>query len=75
MFLVLKLSFCFFPHLFFFSKMTIANLELIQVYSEGIKAWFADEELGWVSASVISKEQDTKTVKILFQDDENAEKV
>ncbi|KAI7880816.1 P-loop containing nucleoside triphosphate hydrolase protein [Mucor mucedo] len=55
--------------------MTIVNLDLIQVYSEGIKAWFADEELGWVSASVISKEQDTKTVKILFQDDENTEKV
>lgn len=55
--------------------MTIVNLDLIQVYSEGIKAWFADEELGWVSASVISKEQDTKTVKILFQDDINAERV
>lgn len=55
--------------------MTIANLDLIQVYTEGIKAWFADEENGWVSASVISKEQDTQTVKIVFQDDNNPDKV
>lgn len=55
--------------------MTVVNLDLVQVYTEGIKAWFADEELGWVSASVTSKEQDTKTVKILFQDDDNAERV
>ncbi|GAA5810824.1 hypothetical protein MFLAVUS_004251 [Mucor flavus] len=54
--------------------MTIANLDLIQVYTEGIKAWFADEENGWVSASVISKEQDAQTVKIVFQDDNNPDK-
>ncbi|CEP14736.1 hypothetical protein [Parasitella parasitica] len=54
--------------------MTGSNLELIEVYSAGIKAWFPDEELGWVSASVISKETNSKSVKILFQDDINAEK-
>lgn len=55
--------------------MTGTNLELIEVYSSGIKAWFPDEELGWVSASVITKETDAKSVKILFQDDIDAEKV
>ncbi|KAI9358524.1 P-loop containing nucleoside triphosphate hydrolase protein [Pilaira anomala] len=50
------------------------NLDLIQVYTEGIKAWFADEENGWVSASVVSKQQDAQKVKIVFQDDENADK-
>lgn len=55
--------------------MTGSNLELVQVYSEGIKAWFPDEELGWVSASVIAKEVDAKSIKISFQDDEDAEKV
>lgn len=61
--------------LLFHYKMTGSNLELVEVYSEGIKAWFPDEELGWVSASVIAKEVDAKSIKISFQDDENAEKV
>lgn len=52
-----------------------SNLDLIEVYSQGIKAWFSDEELGWVSASVLTKEQDAKTVKITFQDDLDSEKV
>lgn len=55
--------------------MTGSNLELIEVYSEGIKAWFPDEELGWVSASVVSKQVDAKSAKISFQDDMDAEKV
>ncbi|KAI8639664.1 P-loop containing nucleoside triphosphate hydrolase protein [Parasitella parasitica] len=54
--------------------MTGSNLELIEVYSAGIKAWFPDEELGWASTSVITKETDAKSVKILFQDDNDAEK-
>ncbi|KAG1079172.1 hypothetical protein G6F42_023896 [Rhizopus arrhizus] len=54
--------------------MTGSNLELIEVYSEGIKAWFPDEELGWVSASVVSKQVDAKSAKISFQDDMDAEK-
>jgi myosin heavy subunit len=52
-----------------------ANLDMIEVYSKDIKAWFPDEEKGWVSASVISKVQDNKSVKITFQDDDDAEKV
>lgn len=55
--------------------MTAANLDLIEVYTKDIKAWFTDEEQGWVSASVLSKEQDDKSVKITFQDDQDAEKV
>jgi hypothetical protein len=51
------------------------NLDLIEVYSKGIKAWFSDEELGWVSASVVSNEASDKSVKIVFQDDTNPEKV
>ncbi|KAI8059029.1 P-loop containing nucleoside triphosphate hydrolase protein [Gilbertella persicaria] len=54
--------------------MTKANLDLVEVYTQGIKAWFADEENGWVSASVISKQQDDKSVKISFLDDIDAEK-
>ncbi|CAO3620047.1 unnamed protein product [Mucor hiemalis] len=50
--------------------MTAANLNLIEVYTKDIKAWFTDEEQGWVSASVLSKEQDDKSVKITFQDDQ-----
>ncbi|KAI8979420.1 hypothetical protein BDF20DRAFT_504130 [Mycotypha africana] len=50
------------------------NVELLEIYSEGIKAWFPDEELGWVSASVKSKEQTNDSVKIVFQDDSNSEK-
>lgn len=55
--------------------MTAANLEMIEVYTKDIKAWFADEELGWVSASVLTKEKDDKSVKIIFQDDNDSEKV
>ncbi|OBZ88922.1 Myosin-2 [Choanephora cucurbitarum] len=54
--------------------MTQANLDLVEVYTQGIKAWFTDEENGWVSASVISKQQDDKSVTITFQDDMDAEK-
>jgi hypothetical protein len=52
-----------------------ANLDLVEVYSKGIKAWFSDDELGWVSASVLTKEQDAKSVKITFEDDMDSEKV
>jgi hypothetical protein len=55
--------------------MTAANLEMIEVYTKDIKAWFTDEELGWVSASVVLKEHNEKSVKIVFQDDNDYEKV
>lgn len=48
---------------------------MIEVYTPGIKAWFPDEELAWVSTSVISKEQDSNQVKITFQDDVHEDKV
>ncbi|KAI8990068.1 P-loop containing nucleoside triphosphate hydrolase protein [Pilobolus umbonatus] len=43
--------------------------QAVQVYIKGTKAWFADEEEAWVSASVVRKEETKDGVKIIFQDD------
>ncbi|KAI8980265.1 P-loop containing nucleoside triphosphate hydrolase protein [Pilobolus umbonatus] len=55
--------------------MTLNNLDLVEVYTKGIKAWFADEADGWVSATVLSKEADEKTVKMTFEDDIDPERL
>ncbi|KAG0174050.1 Myosin type-2 heavy chain 1 [Apophysomyces sp. BC1034] len=43
---------------------------LLDVYTKGTQAWFADEKDGWVSASVLSKTVEATSVKIVFQSDE-----
>lgn len=55
--------------------MSSANLDLVQVYTKGVKAWFPDNVLGWTSATVISREEEADTIKIVFQDDNDSEKV
>jgi hypothetical protein len=55
--------------------MSSANLDLVQVYTKGIKAWFPDNILGWTSATVISREEEADKIKIVFQDDNDSEKV
>ncbi|KAG1439098.1 hypothetical protein G6F56_012404 [Rhizopus delemar] len=54
--------------------MSTANPDLVQVYTKGVKAWFPDETLGWVSATVESREEEAGTIKIIFQDDHDSEK-
>ncbi|KAI9245964.1 P-loop containing nucleoside triphosphate hydrolase protein [Sporodiniella umbellata] len=54
--------------------MSTSNPDLVQVYTKGVKAWFPDDTLGWVSATVESKEEETDTIKIIFQDDLDSEK-
>ncbi|KAG1252686.1 hypothetical protein G6F68_011676 [Rhizopus microsporus] len=54
--------------------MSSANLDLVQVYTKGIKAWFPDNILGWTSATVISREEEADKIKIVFQDDNDSEK-
>ncbi|KAG0793223.1 hypothetical protein G6F57_003949 [Rhizopus arrhizus] len=54
--------------------MSSANLDLVQVYTKGVKAWFPDNVLGWTSATVISREEEADTIKIVFQDDNDSEK-
>lgn len=55
--------------------MTSSNLDLVQVYTKGVKAWFPDDTLGWTSATVVSKEEQAEFIKIIFQDDNDSEKV
>ncbi|KAI7907846.1 P-loop containing nucleoside triphosphate hydrolase protein [Cokeromyces recurvatus] len=55
--------------------MTASNLELLQVYSKGLVVWLPDEEQGWISATVISIENDNTIIKMSLQDDMNPEKV
>ncbi|ORE01922.1 hypothetical protein BCV72DRAFT_62883 [Rhizopus microsporus var. microsporus] len=54
--------------------MTSSNLDLVQVYTKGVKAWFPDDTLGWTSATVVSKEEQAEFIKIIFQDDNDSEK-
>ncbi|CEI87032.1 Putative Complex: MYO2 of S. cerevisiae belongs to the actin-associated motorproteins [Rhizopus microsporus] len=55
--------------------MTSSNLDLVQVYTKGVKAWFPDDTLGWTSATVVSNSNldlvqvYTKGVKAWFPDD------
>ncbi|KAI8881146.1 hypothetical protein K501DRAFT_334936 [Backusella circina FSU 941] len=53
----------------------MTGVDMIEVYTPGIKAWFPDEDLAWVSTSVIEKEQDSNQVRITFQDDVHQDKV
>lgn len=50
-------------------------LQAIEVYTKGTKAWFEDENDAWVSAQVVSKEVTDSDVKIVFQNDEQPERV
>ncbi|KAI9319339.1 P-loop containing nucleoside triphosphate hydrolase protein [Dichotomocladium elegans] len=43
--------------------------QALEIYTTGTKAWFTDEEEGWVSASVVSLEANDTNVKIVFRND------
>ncbi|KAI9264361.1 P-loop containing nucleoside triphosphate hydrolase protein [Phascolomyces articulosus] len=43
--------------------------QALDIYTDGIKAWFPDDEAGWVSASLISKNVTDTHVKIVFSND------
>lgn len=47
----------------------------VEVYTKGTKAWFPDKEEGWVSASCISNTTENNKVTIVFEDDNDKEKV
>ncbi|KAG0166747.1 Myosin type-2 heavy chain 1 [Apophysomyces sp. BC1015] len=47
-------------------------MQALDVYSKGTKAWFVDEQDAWVSASVVSKDVGPSSVKIVFENDEEA---
>ncbi|KAI7906682.1 P-loop containing nucleoside triphosphate hydrolase protein [Cokeromyces recurvatus] len=48
--------------------------QAIEVYTKDTKAWFEDEDEAWVSASVISKQETSNGIKIIFQDDKDEER-
>ncbi|KAG2221465.1 hypothetical protein INT45_005006 [Circinella minor] len=43
--------------------------QALDIYTNGIKAWFPDDEAGWVSASLLSKDVTDSHVKIVFNND------
>ncbi|KAI8145900.1 P-loop containing nucleoside triphosphate hydrolase protein [Fennellomyces sp. T-0311] len=43
--------------------------QALDIYTVGIKAWFTDDEEGWVSASLVSKDVNDSHVKIVFAND------
>ncbi|KAI8334357.1 P-loop containing nucleoside triphosphate hydrolase protein [Chlamydoabsidia padenii] len=45
--------------------------QTVEVYTNGVKAWFTDEEQAWVSATCISKELDDDSIKLMFKGDTN----
>lgn len=49
--------------------------QALAIYSKGTKAWFADEQEGWVSASVNAIEKTDTHVKITFINDTDETKV
>jgi myosin-5 len=50
-------------------------LQAIEVYTKGTKAWFEDEDDAWVSAQVVSNQVTDSHVKLVFQNDEQPERV
>lgn len=63
-------------HFFPFSEMPSATVDqALAIYSKGTKAWFADEQEGWVSASVNAIEKTDTHVKITFINDTDETKV
>ncbi|KAI9478230.1 MAG: P-loop containing nucleoside triphosphate hydrolase protein [Benjaminiella poitrasii] len=50
-------------------KTSFSVSQAIEVYTKGTKAWFADKEEGWVSASCISNKTEDDKVRITFEDD------
>lgn len=49
--------------------------QALAIYSKGTKAWFTDEQEGWVSASVNTIETTDTHVKITFINDTDETKV
>lgn len=46
-------------------------LQAVEVYTNGTKAWFTDEEQAWVSATCTMNEITDDSVKLVFQGDAN----
>lgn len=40
--------------------------EALEIYTKGTRAWFKDEEEGYVTAILVTKSIDDKTVKMTF---------
>ena len=49
--------------------------QALDIYTNGIKAWFQDDEAGWVSASLVSKDVTDSHVKIVFNNDTDESRV
>ncbi|KAI8390959.1 P-loop containing nucleoside triphosphate hydrolase protein [Radiomyces spectabilis] len=49
-------------------------MQAIDVYNKGTKAWFEDDQHGWVSGTLLSKEVTETSVKMTFQDDDDDSK-
>lgn len=46
-----------------------ATLQAVEVYTPGTKAWFADKEEAWVSATCVSNTVQDGKVRLVFQGD------
>lgn len=56
-------------------NVSITPLQALEVFAKGTKAWFPDQEEGWVSASCLSKKIENDKVTLLFEDDNDNSKV
>lgn len=50
-------------------------MKVLEVYTKGTRAWFEDDQEAWVSASLVTKEITDTNVKLVFQNDEDEERV
>ncbi|KAI8877643.1 hypothetical protein K501DRAFT_337295 [Backusella circina FSU 941] len=55
------------------STESFAANQAVEVYAKGVRAWFPDEEEGWVSASLKSNKVTGDKVRLVFTDDNTGE--
>jgi myosin-5 len=55
------------------STESFAANQAVEVYTKGVRAWFPDDEEGWVSASLKSNKTKGGKVRLVFEDDNTGE--
>ena len=49
--------------------------KVLDLYSKGTRAWFKDDDEGWVLGILTAKSVDSKSVKLTFEGSENSGRV
>ena len=47
----------------------------LEIFTKGTRAWFKDEEEGYITATLVTKEVNDKNVKLVFKIDSNGKEV